>query len=111
MRNTRITLIIAGAVIILLITVFLNLQQTPDGAELFRREGCVNCHSFRGKGGSMAPDLTGVTKRRNRSWIRDQINDPKKHNPDSRMPSFGHLSRREVSALIKYFESGSQPAS
>lgn len=106
MNNMRKILIIAGAAIILLLLVFLNVLPAPDGPGLFRREGCIYCHSFKGEGGSMAPDLTGVTKRRSKSWIRDQLKNPQKHNPGSKMPSFSHLSRREVSALIKYLETG-----
>jgi cbb3-type cytochrome oxidase cytochrome c subunit len=85
-----------------LITLFYDI---PDGTPIFRREGCINCHSFKGNGGAAGPELTAVTKRRSDSWIRQQIKDPKSHNNGSMMPSFDHLSRKEVTALIRYLKS------
>jgi mono/diheme cytochrome c family protein len=76
----------------------------PDGAALFRREGCIGCHVFQGQGGFMGPDLTAVRNRRSRGWIREQIKNSRQHNPNSAMPSFDHLSWREINALIAYLE-------
>lgn len=81
-----------------------GLQDLPDGQAIISREKCMDCHSFKGRGGAIGPDLTAVTSRRNEGWIRDQIRHPEKHNPDSRMPSFGHLSWREISEIIKYLK-------
>ena len=76
-----------------------------QGSRLFRSEGCVNCHRFRGEGGSIGPDLTAVTKRRSEEWIARQIQNSREHNPDSRMPNFSHLSWWQVRSLIKYLKS------
>jgi len=88
----------AGIIVIILI----NGLHTPDGARLFREKGCINCHSYKGQGGETAPDLTAVTERRSKSWIRRQVRDPKSHNPNSAMPAFKDLSNREINAIIKY---------
>ena len=77
----------------------------PDGEELFKRERCNTCHSFKGAGGSAGPELTAVKDRRTDAWIRRQIQDPRSHNPATIMPSFNHLSRGEISALITYLKS------
>ncbi len=77
----------------------------PDGAEIFKREGCINCHSFKGVGGSAGPELTAVKERRTDAWIRQQIRDSRSHNPATIMPSFSHLSHRDISALIAYLKS------
>ncbi len=90
---------------VIVVVIFFFSQGSPDGAELFRNQGCINCHSFKGKGAEVCPALTGVTHRRSDGWIRDQIKDSKRHNPNSRMPSFGHLSYREISAIIRYLKS------
>ncbi len=95
---------VIGVVAICLIT-FLFVQGSPNGAELFKNQGCMNCHSFKGKGGETGPDLTHVARRRSDGWIRDQIKDPKKHNAGSRMPDFGNLSYRQIGAIIRYFKS------
>jgi len=99
-RNTLIGAVIAVAIIIVLLEV-----SAPDGAELFRTRGCIGCHSFKGRGGAIGPDLTAVTHRRSRGWIRDQIKNPRLHNPNTVMPSFSQLSWREVNALINYLNS------
>ncbi|NIM04857.1 MAG: c-type cytochrome, partial [Armatimonadetes bacterium] len=75
----------------------------PDGAEIFKRENCVKCHSLRGQGIGVR-DLTDVANRRSREWMRDQIVNPRLHDPHPGMPSFAHLSRRELSALIDHLE-------
>ncbi len=100
-KRTGIIVIACVAAII----AFEIFQSVPDGAAIFRNEGCINCHSFKGKGGELCPDLTAVTQRRTEDWIRDQIRNPKQHNPTSMMPSFSQLSRREVNAIIKYLKS------
>ena len=106
-RN-RLLIVATGALFgLFLIVMFSDL---PDGAEIFKREGCINCHSFRGAGGSAGPELTAVTKRRTDAWIRRQIRDPKSHDPGTMMPSFAHLSRKEISALIKHLKQGSDKA-
>ncbi len=102
------TSIIIGLVIVAAVAIFLARILTPEGGELFRKEGCINCHSFKGQGGSIGPDLTAVTHRRSHSWIRQQIRNPKKHNPNSVMPSFSHLSWWEISAIIRYLKTGSE---
>ncbi|MBA4371387.1 MAG: cytochrome C [Thermodesulfovibrio sp.] len=108
-NKSSLLLVAAGALVSLfLIIMFADM---PDGAEIFKREGCSSCHSFRGSGGSAGPELTAVSKRRDDTWIRRQIRDPKSHNPGTTMPSFSHLSRKETSALINYLkqDSGKTP--
>ncbi len=74
------------------------------GAELFEKEGCMNCHTFKGKGGSMGPDLTAVTNRRSDRWIRRQIKNPMDNDSNSRMPSFDDLSECEIRSIIRYLK-------
>ncbi len=97
-------MVIIGGAAVLLIIIFTMIQGSANGEEIFTKQGCINCHSFKGKGGETCPDLTGVTRRRSRSWIRDQIQNPKQHNPNSTMPSFDYLSRSEINAIIRYLK-------
>lgn len=98
----RLTVILSAAAAVVIFAVY-YLASAPDGAELFRRENCVKCHILRGQGLGVR-DLTDVAKRRSRAWIRDQIINPRLHNPHPGMPSFAHLSGREMSALIDHLE-------
>jgi mono/diheme cytochrome c family protein len=92
----------AGAICVV---IFFFTRGLPDGAQLFKEQGCINCHTFKGIGGDLCPDLTNVKERRTDGWVRDQIKDSKKHYPNSRMPGFGHLSYREISAIIRFLKS------
>ena len=104
MDNVKKLYILAGAAFLFIVIVIMFMD-APDGSSIFIREGCINCHSFKGKGGSAGPELTAVAKRRSNSWIRQQLKDPQVHNPGSIMPSFRHLSWIEVTALIWYLKS------
>jgi cbb3-type cytochrome oxidase cytochrome c subunit len=75
---------------------------TPDGAALAEQEGCLECHRFQGRGGYLGPDLTAVTARRSPEWIRQQLKNPRKNEPGSRMPPYDYLSSREIRAIISY---------
>jgi len=76
----------------------------PNGAELFHARGCINCHSFQGKGGSLGPDLTAVTERRDDAWIKRYIHDPRAVNPEARMPAFPDLSSPERQAIVDFLK-------
>ena len=77
----------------------------PTSGRVLYDEHCRTCHSFQGEGGNTAPDLTAVTEARSEDWIRRQIVNPKVNDPRSRMPSYEHLSRGEVRAIIGYLGS------
>ncbi len=76
----------------------------PDGAALFTREGCLVCHSFKGEGGSMGPDLTAVTARLSDRQIIARIRGEAGEGSRSRMPAYGRLSGREMKALLRHLE-------
>jgi cbb3-type cytochrome oxidase cytochrome c subunit len=98
-------ILIGAGVIIFVVVAVITYQMAPDGAAVFAREGCPNCHSFKGHGAGSGPDLTSVAERRSDRWIRRQIKNPRSHDPDSRMPAYDHLSRREIEALIQHLKS------
>ena len=101
----RLNIIYAAGGAAMMLILILGLGQTASkGGEIFMREGCGNCHSLKGRGGAMAPDLTSVTHRRSKIWIMTQIKNPKAHNPDSRMPAFDHLSIIERYAIAQYLK-------
>ncbi|RPI35336.1 MAG: cytochrome c [Nitrospiraceae bacterium] len=95
---------IGAALSIPFIFIFIFIRTSTKGKEIFIREGCAGCHSFRGQGGSTGPDLTSGRQRRSVIWIISQIRNPKSHNPDSRMPEFPHLSLFERYAIVHYLK-------
>ena len=75
-----------------------------DATGIFKSE-CVKCHSFKGIGSGII-DLSDITKSRSDAWIRDQIEDSRRHDPYSGMPRFGDaLTSAEIDMLIKFLHS------
>ena len=73
------------------------------GAKIFQSQRCPECHTLKGKGGSVGPNLTYVGSKRSRDYIVVQIRDPKSHNPKTEMPSFrDELSDQEIGDLADY---------
>jgi len=103
MNRQKIIIAVSGAAIMLILILCL-VQTASNGGEIYEREGCGKCHSLKGHGGALAPDLTSVTHRRSTTWIMAQIKNPKAHNPDSRMPEFAHLSVIERYAISQYLK-------
>jgi len=75
-----------------------------NGENLFFQEGCSQCHTYKGKGGRMGPDLSAVTNLRSDSWIDSYLENPKDMNPFARMPSFSHLSDAKRKAIITFLK-------
>jgi mono/diheme cytochrome c family protein len=75
-----------------------------SGAQMLDRYGCRGCHTIRGAGGTIAPNLQGVFERREEEWIRVQIQRPQEHNPRTVMPTFG-LTDDQVGAIIESLRS------
>jgi mono/diheme cytochrome c family protein len=99
---SRRTLAVAAGAAAFLIVVVTFLWPEPRGAKLFRRERCYECHTIAGAGGGAGPDLSAVGSRRSKEYITAQIRNPKSHNPDSNMPSFGHLPQKDIEDLAAY---------
>ena len=87
-----------------ILTLMLTGCTTYDGEQLFQTEGCITCHRFKGKGGSMGPDLTAITLIKNDSSIENYLKNPKKYNKKARMPSFNHLSGSKRKAIITFLK-------
>jgi len=103
MTGTKIlTLPVASALLLVFVLSF--VLTVSQGKTIFMREGCSNCHSFKGHGGAIAPDLTSVSQRRSMIWIMTQIRNPRAHNPDARMPGYAHLSIREQYAIAHFLK-------
>ncbi len=78
-------------------------QTAPKpGETVFKTQGCSACHMIGGTGGRVGPDLTKVGNIRSKEWIKEQIKDPKSHNPNSIMPSFAKLPEGDIEALADY---------
>jgi cbb3-type cytochrome oxidase cytochrome c subunit len=79
-------------------------SKTYNGEKLFFKEGCSQCHTYKGKGGRMGPDLSAVTNLKTDSWIDSYMQNPKSMYPSARMPSFKHLSSSKRKAIISFLK-------
>ncbi len=95
-----------------------KLRSIPRGEQIYRTR-CVTCHSLSGKepADALGPDLLGVTKRREMSWLLDWLKAPdqmlKKKDPiamalyeqynNLAMPNM-RLNKQEALALLDYID-------
>lgn len=73
------------------------------GQSVFANKGCGACHSVRGTGGTLGPDLTyeGEVKEHDADWHRRHLADPPSVTPGSTMPAYD-LSVTDRDNLISY---------
>ena len=90
---------LASIVVLVLAACELNSR----GVAVYLAQLCKDCHTLKGKGGAVGPNLTYVGSKRSRDYIVVQIRDPKSHNANTDMPSFrDKLSDQEISDLADY---------
>lgn len=68
---------------------------------LFEEKRCVLCHTLRGRGGKVGPELSQVASRRNADWLFQHFKNPRSLVPGSKMPDL-HLSDDEANDLTRY---------
>jgi len=76
-------------------------QFAVDGALVYQKNGCGDCHKVNGAGMDVGPPLNGVDKRRSRSWVEEHFVDPPKLSPGSIMPPY-KLSHSDLDNLTAY---------
>lgn len=74
-----------------------------DGNNIFNDNNCLSCHSLKGKGGTLAPDLIKVGSKINSVWMYNWIKNPRSYNPTTIMTQFD-FSDKEIIALISYLQ-------
>jgi len=101
-RKTKTVTLIAAMAIA---TIFSFAACSPKDAKSIFKSECVKCHSFKGIGSGII-DLSDVTEYRSDTWIRDQIEDARRHDPYSGMPRFSDaLTSAEIDMIIKFLHS------
>ncbi|MHB8232883.1 MAG: c-type cytochrome [bacterium] len=87
------------------------------GLRLFSSEGCINCHSINGVGGTAGPNLSNIGSKEGLAWIKEQVSHPSRHfmlgtgfTQDNKtyvviMPPFKVLPSSKINALAEYLES------
>ncbi|KAB0670511.1 cytochrome c [Oryzomonas sagensis] len=78
-------------------------QAESKGEQIFKQK-CAMCHIVKGKGGSIGPDLTKIAARLKEGDLKVQLENPKKKNPSTSMPSFKTLPKADMVALLGYLK-------
>lgn len=76
---------------------------TNKGEQIFNQK-CAICHKVKGKGGAIGPELTKVSARLKENDLINQIENPKKKNPSTSMPSFKALPKADLKELLGYLK-------
>lgn len=84
-----------------------GLNNLPQGAvgKIFMKYSCLKCHSIKGQGGDIAPDLGIVGSRLQTEWMRRYFKVPYSIRPivEERMPDL-FIRDDEVDAVLNYFD-------
>jgi len=80
-----------------------DAQAVVRGQSVYAAKGCSGCHTVRGIGGSLGPDLTfeGEVAEHTGDWHRDHLRRPSSVTPGSTMPPF-QMEDGEMSDLVAY---------
>lgn len=97
----RVIAVVAAFALVALITV--SAQAAENGEQIFAQK-CAMCHAVNGKGGKVGPELTKVSAKLKEKDIKAKLEDPKKSNPNSSMPSFKSLPKADMKALLGYLK-------
>ena len=73
------------------------------GEQIFKQK-CAMCHVVKGQGGKIGPELTKIAAKLKEKDIKVQLEDPKKNNPKTSMPSFKTLPKGDFDALLGYLK-------
>ena len=68
-------------------------------------EGCRDCHTIDGTGAKIGPNLSDEWARgRSDAWLIGHFRRPSAYTPGTPMPSFDHLTNRQLNALVRYLQ-------
>lgn len=74
-------------------------------AQAAQGRGCFTCHSLRGRGGKIGPDLADEgTRGRSDAWLVGHLKDPQAYSPASVMPAFASLTSPQLEALATFLQ-------
>lgn len=82
----------------------LNKAAIAAGKELFDRQQCSMCHTINGQGQNVGPDLAGLSKRYDETYVGQVLQSPQKVYPGTPMPP-QKLTQEEMDKLIAYLMS------
>jgi mono/diheme cytochrome c family protein len=83
-------------------------KMIEQGEVLFRRHRCLSCHSMRGRGGTLGPDLGRIAEKVSKSWMFMWLKEPHKYDSTTLMPAY-NLTERELRNIVEYLFDETSP--
>ena len=81
------------------------LEEAPafavEGAMIYQRQSCGNCHQVNGAGMNNGPNLNGLALRRSKEWVVGHFRDPQKYSPNTIMPPY-RFNNRDMENITNY---------
>jgi ubiquinol-cytochrome c reductase cytochrome b subunit len=71
------------------------------GLGVLRKENCLACHQLGGQGGKIAPELSGVSRKRNSDWLQRFLKNPQQVMPGTAMPPI-RLADARMNDLVAF---------
>jgi nitric oxide reductase subunit C len=78
-------------------------EEVAAGKKVWHKYDCIGCHTILGNGSYFAPDMTKVTVRKPKSYLKKFIMDPKAVKPEAAMPTLG-INDQEADDLMAFLE-------
>ncbi len=78
-------------------------EDVNAGKMVWHKYDCIGCHTIFGTGSYFAPDMTKVSERRPKGYLKQFMMDPKSVKPNAAMPKLG-ISSEEADHLIAFFD-------
>ena len=92
------------ATILFVVVLMASAARAESKGEQIFKQKCTMCHVVNGKGGKIGPELSKIAVSMKETDIRAQLDNPKKQNPSSSMPSFKSLPKADMDALLGYLK-------
>lgn len=80
-----------------------NDEPQRTGAELVAAFGCQGCHTIKGEGGALGPNLDKVIATKGEAFVLKKLTNPKFNNAASAMPKYP-MSDADKQAIINFLK-------
>lgn len=78
-------------------------EEVNAGKMVWHKYDCIGCHTILGNGSYFAPDMTKITEKKPKDYLKQFLMDPKSVNPKASMPKLG-ISSKEADRLIAFLD-------
>ncbi|MBF0559641.1 MAG: c-type cytochrome [Nitrospirae bacterium] len=78
-------------------------DEVNAGKMVWHKYDCIGCHTIFGTGSYFAPDLTKITDKKPKDYLKKFLMDPRGVNPRAAMPKLG-INSTEADNLITFFQ-------